>query len=393
MQVVLLHYALVFFPALGSQNPQFIHFRWELHGVDTPLTFLFDGTTAVYLFFIMSGVVLTHAFGNRHRAVPWLITRRVIRLGLPMAATLLLTAILFSAFPDMRLVAFKLLRVSWLGTSIPTVSAASIGHQIAIEGLLTGYRDQGFLPHWAATILGLHSMAQARNPPLWTLHVEFVGSLLVLALVRLRASVSRATYLAICLILLLCFLASPLGLFIMGHWAAPRLGQAGKGVWQRALAVACLILGIVMSTRTIVVVPPVLLSLLRSPPIGPSIEPNDVQLMLGAVLLFAGLHQLPILRRALATPVMRWLGKISFSLYLTHFPVLFTVTAAIYVVIAAYLPFGASLAVGGLTGIAVSLAIAALFERWIDRPAIALSRMVGIPGSRLTVPAQASTAA
>ena len=394
MQVVLLHYALVFLPALGSQNPQFIHFGWELHVIGTPLTLLFDGTLAVYLFFIMSGVVLTYAFNGRHQAVPRIVIRRVIRLWLPMAATLLLTAILFSAFPSAHLTAFRILRMSWLGTSMPaSVSAASIGHQIVFEGLLTGYRDQGFLPHWAAVALSLQPMDQARNPPLWTLHIEFVGSLLVLALVTLRASVGQATYRLICLVLFLCFLASPLALFIIGHWVAPRLGQVGKGMWRRALAVSCLILSILLCTRTIVLFPPELLSLLRSPPIGPSIEPRDFQIMLSAILLFVSLHQLPILRRVLETPAMRWFGKISFSLYLTHFPVLFTVTAAIYVVVAAYLPFSASLSIGGLAGMAVSLALAVLFERWIDRPAINLSRMVGAPRQHRVTPAPVIKAA
>jgi peptidoglycan/LPS O-acetylase OafA/YrhL len=58
MQVVLLHYACAFLPGLGFGNPRFIHFNWQLRIIDTPLGFLFDGTTAVYLFFLNAGSVV-----------------------------------------------------------------------------------------------------------------------------------------------------------------------------------------------------------------------------------------------------------------------------------------------------------------------------------------------
>ena len=108
--------------------------------------------------------------------------------------------------------------------------------------------------------------------------------------------------------------------------------------------------------------------------------------MFSAILVFASVAHLQMLRRGLETPVLRWFGKISFSLYLTHFPVLFTVVAAAYTVEAAFVPYGASLAVSIVAGIAVSLAIAALFEHWIDRPAIRLSRAVGPFRRRVVTP-------
>jgi peptidoglycan/LPS O-acetylase OafA/YrhL len=386
MQVVLLHYACAFLPGLGFGNPRYIHFNWELRVIDTPLDFLFDGTTAVYLFFIISGVVLTYAFSGQHLTILPLIARRLIRLGLPLAGTLTLAAILFTVLPGAQPAASRLLGISWFGVPLPSpVPVRAIVHQIFVEGLLTGYSEQA--PHWLGAILGLAPIQQARNPPLWTLHIEFVGSLLVMALVATRASLGRATYRGTCVVLAVCFLASPLCLFILGHLAAPYLQRAAGGAYRRVLAASCLILGILLSTTTIFSLPPPLLSWLRSPPIGPSIELRNLLPVFGSILVFASVTQLPTLRRSLETPALRWLGKISFSLYLTHFPILFTVTAAAYTAEAAYLPYGASLAVGILAGIPVSLAVAALFERWIDRPAINLSRRIGRSHRRIVVPA------
>jgi peptidoglycan/LPS O-acetylase OafA/YrhL len=79
----------------------------------------------------------------------------------------------------------------------------------------------------------------------------------------------------------------------------------------------------------------------------------------------------------LQRPVMRWLGKLSFSLYLVHFPLLFTCVAAHFTVLDRFLPYGLSVTIASLTGIAISLLTAIPFERWIDRPAIRLSRTAG----------------
>jgi peptidoglycan/LPS O-acetylase OafA/YrhL len=261
------------------------------------------------------------------------------------------------------------LGISWFGVPLPSpVPFRTIAHQIFVEGLLTGYRDLDFLSHWLGAFIDLAPIQQARNPSLWTLHTEFVGSLLAMTLVATRASAGRTVYRSICVVLAFCFLASPLCLFILGHLAAPHLQRAAGGTWRCVLAGLCLTLGVLLSTTPITSLP------------------NDPRLMFGAILVFAGVAQLPTVRRGLETPVLRWFGKISFSLYLTHFPVLFTVIAAAYTLEAAHVPYGASLAIGIVGGIAVSLAIATLFERWIDRPAIRLSHVSGQFFHRVVTP-------
>ena len=72
MQVVLLHFVTGFLPETSQ------HAR-------PPLRVLFDGDTAVYLFFLLSGMVLTPSFA---RPGPFVgkIAKRVLRLGIPVAA-------------------------------------------------------------------------------------------------------------------------------------------------------------------------------------------------------------------------------------------------------------------------------------------------------------------
>jgi peptidoglycan/LPS O-acetylase OafA/YrhL len=73
---------------------------------------------------------------------------------------------------------------------------------------------------------------------------------------------------------------------------------------------------------------------------------------------------------------MRRFGQLSFSLYLIHGPILFTVTAAAFTEAAVYFPYVASAAVASLAGIVATFAVMVAFERMIDRPAIDLRRMM-----------------
>jgi peptidoglycan/LPS O-acetylase OafA/YrhL len=171
MQVVLLHYACVFLPAIGFHGPALAHFGWESVFISTPLGFLFDGTSAVYLFFIMSGVALTYAFNTRPFVFRQEVSRRLIRLGLPMATAILFGAALLSLIPDAHLIAGERTgSPTLLRTGPHGISPASIAHQIAIEGLLAGFGDLSLLPRWAGEALHLVPRTQALNSPLWSLH-------------------------------------------------------------------------------------------------------------------------------------------------------------------------------------------------------------------------------
>jgi len=57
LQVVVLHYCASFLPAFARVGTV-THFDWESRFGRTPLFFLADGYTAVFIFFLMSGFVL-----------------------------------------------------------------------------------------------------------------------------------------------------------------------------------------------------------------------------------------------------------------------------------------------------------------------------------------------
>ncbi len=123
----------------------------------------------------MSGVALTYAFSARPFAFLPTVTRRVIRLGLPMTAATILAAVLYALLPDAHATAAAYTGSPWLRTIGPvSPSVTAIIHQIVFEGLLVGFDGCSLLPGWAIghlTLAGEHAF----DAPLWTLHIEFCG--------------------------------------------------------------------------------------------------------------------------------------------------------------------------------------------------------------------------
>jgi peptidoglycan/LPS O-acetylase OafA/YrhL len=110
--------------------------------------------------------------------------------------------------------------------------------------------------------------------------------------------------------------------------------------------------------------------------LAPASAPNlfQFQSQLAAVALFTGV---------LLSPVAQWLlsfcqglGRLSFSIYLLHFPILFTVGCAGFIRAAPLVSGPVAVAITFL-GFAVVVWLAAEgFERFVDRPSVLLSRRI-----------------
>jgi peptidoglycan/LPS O-acetylase OafA/YrhL len=365
IQVVLLHFVSGFMPDAAQH-------AWP------PLRVLFDGHTAVYVFFLISGAVLTPSFARPGPFVAKLV-KRVVRLGIPVAAAAAIATLLLAVWPDAHLRAAILTGSAWL--AMDSSGAPTLGHlarEIGLDSLLLGYREATLFSPLAEQ---LPPMELSLNAPFWSLHLELYGSLLVLCLVWLRARcvwLHRAAIVAATVL----FGTHPMFLFVLGHLFASvvtvlldnhRSRRAVMSLGGALLLATGLALAAGKDWRVLEV------GRLWLTNIELAAAPNLFQFasQVAAVLIFAGVLLCSPAQALLERQTCRHLGRLSFGVYLLHFPILFTLACLIFIGTQPVLPYAASLAIVFVVFIAVTLLAATLFERWIDRPAIALSGRVG----------------
>jgi peptidoglycan/LPS O-acetylase OafA/YrhL len=361
MQVVLLHFVTGFLPDTAQH-------AWP------PLRVLFDGHTAVYVFFLISGAVLTPSFA-RPGAFLGKLGKRVVRLGLPVAAAAVIATVLLAAWPDAHLRAAALTGSAWLAmdsSGAPTL--VHLAREIGLDSLLLGYREATLFAPLAGR---LPPMEHSLDAPFWSLHLELYGSLLVLCLVSLRAWspwLHRAAIVAAAVL----FGTQPMFLFVLGQLVSiPPLPRSGGGLGRGFLGAFLLLLGIALcASKDWSVADTLRLWLGHVELVAP---PNlfQFQSQLAAAALYFGVLACPWVWRPLDSGPCRHLGRLSFSIYLLHFPILFTLGCLMFIGVTATLSYAASVTVMFAAFIGFTLFAAIVFERWIDRPAIALSRRAG----------------
>jgi peptidoglycan/LPS O-acetylase OafA/YrhL len=382
LQVVALHYLSALLPGVVFIGSGAALTGWRAALASPPLSFLFDGSGAVCLFFLLSGAVLSLSFGRQPHAMVSNALRRVIRLGIPAAAALALSFVALAAMPHAHRQAARLTgSAAFLGANMNSpLTARFLAQEIALDSMVAGYSDLTpfrVLWRWPRPI------QRSLDPPVWTLHVEFYGSLLIMFLVWVR-SISRVAHAAMTLGALWLLISNPLVLFVVGHLAAPLLqssrwravsGRPAAGIAGIFLVVA----GIVLSVGA---------PLHAMAPIQAFINREatfrrfnaygyTLQHMSGETLIFAGVLASALLQRALGARLLRSLGRLSFSIYLLHFPILFTFVSAAIIRLPSTMSTALRLGLAVMIGLGLTVILSILFERWVDRPATALSRWLG----------------
>lgn len=345
--VVVVHHALLTFPALAdgyfdraASDP----LAWSL--TYTPLHAFWAGPEAVYLFFVLSGVVLVLPVLRKGREFSWVAyyPRRILRLYLPVIAAVLFGALTVALVPRFEADGLG----AWLNGRTPTYTPERFLRDIFILDGSSGVIS-----------------------PLWSLRWEVLFSLLLPVFVVIAVVLRRFWWpkvvAAFAAILIGSLIDSDalfylpifaLGALLIAEWE--RIGEvsqrlsAKRGAWPAILVCATLL---TTSTwmlagvdddvvqRTVAVLP-----------------------VLGVTLfVIAAGHYRPV-QRCLEGRVVGWLGMISFALYLVHEPI---------IIAARLLTFPLSPWVGILISIPLSFVVAWAFARLVEQPAHRLSVWAG----------------
>jgi peptidoglycan/LPS O-acetylase OafA/YrhL len=372
LQVLLLHSLAAFAPSLVFSLPAGAVIGGYIHL--SPLYFLYDGYSAVYIFFALSGYVLTRSF-ERHLAQPSSqILARIIRLGLPAIAATLVAAAVMLVFGKPNIQAGDLSGSAWFASQgNAELSMLSVIKDGIINALFLGYRGLpgvAFLAPWQQPV------EQSFVAPLWTLSIEFYGSMIILLLCAC-ARRSRMLWWSVVLLGAMFTIRSAYICFFIGHLLATFRRAERPAPESRLLPIFLIILGVFVCVLAEVWQPQWLRSLCADPTyfLFPGQFAPMQQKTFGAVLVLIGIIDLEAARRLLSRPWLVARSRLSFPLYLVHWPMLFGPAAALFLVLNGVV--GIELArVGAIVaGICLSFAASLLFFG-VDRGALELSRRV-----------------
>lgn len=346
---VVLGHAQMFYPGFvqfrTGLNPLWL--RYLLNALLFPLE---GGTFAVYIFFVLSGFVIAASASRSETPLPLVALNRYLRLTLPMLAAAAAAWALIRLFPHATLAPAAISQTDWIGSI----------YRIGPVKLPLALRDAA----WETYMKGFSYI----DPVLWTMKVELIGSLCVYLLYAAIKPAARPWVLVIagllCANLAGHYLGFVLGTAIYEIHTRQLLKPAER--WWPVLLAAGLFGGAFGQWNPIW---PYLAALTRSGWLEE--DPTPAFWSLCAALVVLSLLTSRPFQSFMSSRLLQPLGRISFSLYLIHLPLLCTLMSWSY---ATLLPHHstAEILAWEAAFVALSLAAATLMTRLVDEPVLTL---------------------
>lgn len=349
--IVLVHHSLLLFPGLAG-----VYYAGRkaqvLPPVEdalaySPLHLVWAGTESVYLFFVLSGLVLALPVLARP-GFDWVAyyPRRLVRLYGPVVAAVLLGALTF--------------------TLVPRFNDDSLGTWVNRRP--NAYTADAFVEDFT-----LVAGSSGRISPLWSLQWEVLFSLLLPLYVLLLVPQRRLDGLrAVALLALLAlgswtgnealFYLSMFGVGVLTACRWPTLEDLARrwSAGRRWFWPTVVVLGALLTTARWN-----LTGLGADPPLARQLAVLAVP---GVWLLLLAAAFSPSARAVCERPFLQWAGRVSFSLYLVHEPI---------VLAARFLTEPASPWLAIALAVPVAVLVAVLFERHVESRFHRLAQRVG----------------
>lgn len=295
----------------------------------SPAGVLMDGALAVHVFFVISGFALSYpvlAGSSKVKTLLTIAAFRYQRLVIPIFMSCLFALAVWPFFNNIE------------------------AGRVSGSGLLAAFYN--FTPRWQDLfrfsfydVFFRYSFTETWNPVLWTMRTELYGSFAIFLL--LAAIPHRATRLVVAAIWTIYYFQTGYACFPAGYIIAELLFIDKR----RSEVLAALLLGIALVSAI----------LCRTSALANPVPMNAI-----AITILSGVVLSERCQILLSNPLSRFLGRISFSLYLIHVPIICSIGSAIYLQVAPSYGFLATAAIVGPLVVAIAVLCAILFHTIVD---------------------------
>ncbi len=334
---------------IGAVQVCLLHMTTGLLGWTAPygpeLVF-FDGQLAVFIFFLISGFVLTRAYERVSSSPATLITARSVRLFVPTVAACLFATVIALTSNFINGVN------GW-----PTIGDALADTFLTI---VAGHHSSSLFRNIPLLNEMLTNNDSHVNAPLWTIHVEFVGSILVVLLTSIKSQ-WRTLKIFVLATVTVITVRSLLFPFVVGYFLASTQFRFRSWLWPAALILLGTYISIAASNMDIF---GWATSVSKIKWMISAQSSFSVQKCAAAILIFIAIVGYQPAHLWLSTKPMMILGAYSFPLYLVHFPVIIWIGQPLTQISLPLSIFGSLVIIAGATWA----------FRWVDTVAIYLSR-------------------
>lgn len=358
INVMIMHFFIILVPAMIYSDRMPSHLgNLEHIFSSTPLGLIGAGNFSVCIFFVLSGYVLTQKY-FRTRDKKIIISgavRRYIRLFVPVLAATILS--------------FLLASTGVFHYYIETVTVSGNNNYANYWTFTPDIADAIKQAVWGSFFTG----DDTYNPVLWTMTVEFYGSMLVFAMALLfETQRNRWTfYLAAAVF----FFNSYYFAFIIGMGLADTFNSKKLmfRIDNKIILSVILFSGLFLGSYPVgTVTTDSLYGFLNN---GLFEIPKLTYHILGAGMIMYVLLNSKWLQQVFSSPVPVFLGKISYSLYLIHFLIISSFTCALFLALHPILPYWIAAFISCFLSVLLIIPLSYLFYKYVDMTGVELSKV------------------
>ena len=364
VNVMLMHFFIVLTPALIYSDQVPSHFgNFETIFSSSPLGLIGAGNFSVCIFFVLSGYVLTQKYfsiGDKNLIVSGIL-RRYIRLLIPVITVTLLSFLLSS---------FGLFHY-YTETVMITANNNPANFWTGYWTFSPGIDDAIKQAVYDSFFVGddVHY-----DPVLWTMTIEFYGSMLVFAIALLFGSWRKRWM----------FYLSAALVFFNSYYLAFIIGMALADIFTRKTPMfktsnsiilsGVLFAGLFLGSYPVsTVTNDSLYSFLNN---GVFLKPKMIYHIIGAGMIMYVLLNSERMQKVFSSSVPVFLGKISYSLYLIHFLIICSFTCSLFLALNPVLPYGLAVLTSCILSLLLIIPLSYLFYKYVDTLGVELSKNI-----------------